>query len=71
MAVLLALMVTPVTPVMMIMNWRTLTTPVFLYVMMISTVTPHHLTVARIVWKAVVLAVMLTPVTPVILTLTK
>jgi hypothetical protein len=42
-------MVPPVTPVMMITFWSSLTTPVFLYAMMISTVTPKPLTVAWIV----------------------
>ena len=49
-AVKLAVMVTPVTPVMMVMILTMiLETPVFLYAMMISTMKTHHLTIARIV----------------------
>ena len=61
-------MVTPVTPVMMVMILTMmLETPVFLYAMMISTMKTHHLTIARIVGQAVKLAVMVTPVTPVMM----
>ena len=69
-AVRLALMVTPVSPVILTMScWTRLMkkTPVDLYAMIISTVTPHSLTIAWNVSQAVRLAPMVTPVSPVIL----
>jgi hypothetical protein len=71
-AVRLALMVTPVSPVILTMSCWTivmvqLKTPVDLYAKFISTVTPYSLTIAWNVSQAVRLALMVTPVSPVIL----